>query len=136
MMVDINKISNALTFITNNSMLWIEQVKYDEKYFGNIWINLRLSKEIDIIFIRDKGDFWCEIGRDKETFLLEDVCNVLGIKDTIECSEFIDMIYLTSYIIIKYSAKIQEGFNDKNFKTTQKKVSEYATNRALRKFNL
>lgn len=134
-MDELNKITEALTNLTNNSKLKIIQMKYDEKRFRNIWIKLKLSKEIEVLFIRDKGDFWCEIGRKQEFFLLEDVFHVIGIKNIKKSQSFIEMIRLTSIIIIKHSARIEDVFNDTNFKATQKVVSEYASNRMLGKFN-
>ena len=134
-MDDINQIKNTLTTLTNNnSVLEVDKIKYDEKNFGNYLVIIKLRKTIDILFIKDKGDFWCEIGRNNDKFFIEDFFTVVGINPIKTPQKFADMITETSTEIIKHLAKIEEAFNDTNFKVTNKKVVEYAAIRTLGRF--
>jgi hypothetical protein len=41
----------------------IQEINYSEEYFGNFVIKLTKANSFNIRFLRDRGQVWCEIGR-------------------------------------------------------------------------
>jgi hypothetical protein len=127
-------VRNALNELTYDGTFQIEQIIYDEKYFGNVLAVLKSNMKVDIRFTRDRGNFWCEIGQTGEWYFIEDVFCVIGIKSAIKNNEFLDMIADTSKIIKINSKKIFSAFDTKNSQNTKSKIKTFAINRAMGMF--
>lgn len=129
-----NIIKEALNELTKDGTFQIDHIDYDEKNFGNIIAVLKSKNQLDIRFIRDKGDFWCEIGQSGQWYFIEDVCVFIGIAFANNSSDIADYIKITADIINANKIRIFEVFDTKNSKNTQAKLKALATQRALKMF--
>ena len=57
-----NIIKNAVLKSSKNKKFKICDLKIDDKNFGNVFLLLELNEKIQIKFVKDRGDQWCELG--------------------------------------------------------------------------
>lgn len=128
-------VKNALNTLTNTGNFGVDRVYYDEKNFGNIIAVLTSSnKQVDIRFIKDRGEFWCEVGQAGQWYFIEDVCTFIGISVVNKSNDFIDYIAEIANIIKANMNQILQAFDTKNLKDTQIKIKALATKRAMGMF--
>lgn len=125
---------NALNTLTNDGTFYIDQIDYDEKNFGNIYIVLSSNNQVDIRFIKDRGVFWCEVGQAGEWYFIEDVFTFIGVPVVSKSNNLIDFIAEMATLIKRNITKIFQAFNAKNSKDTQMKIRALATKRAMGMF--
>lgn len=127
-------VNNAVYELTHDNDFYISHVKYDEDNFGNISIMLCSTNQIKLRFIKDRGNFWCELSMNDEWFYIEDIFQIIGIEFIDSSNDFIDFITKTS-VSIKYNLqKIIKAFNHNNYKLTIKKIKLLQLNRAQNLF--
>jgi hypothetical protein len=131
-----DSITNAVMSLTSDSTFSVSQLVIDEKNFGNIITTLKSTYEIDVRFIKDKGDYWSEIGHLNEWYFLEDVFFAIGIRAIPSGTDFVEMIANSSTSIKDNLPLIIKSFDDKNSKETQAKIKAIATKRVMNMFNL
>jgi hypothetical protein len=118
--------------LTRDTEFQTAQIICDNKKFGNILVLLKSSLNIDIRFIKDRGDFWCEIGQDRDWFFVEDVFLATGISDRFEQSDFFTMATSIMEIIESNKIMISSAFNITNIKGTYEKIKKIAKERFLK----
>lgn len=124
----------AVEALTIDGTFHIDRIEYDEKNFGNVLAVLNSKNQVDIRFIKDRGDFWCEVGQTGEWYFIEDVFTLIGIAFVRKSSDFIDFTTEISALIEKAKPHIFNAFNAKNSKDTQSKIKALATKRAMGMF--
>jgi hypothetical protein len=129
-------IRNALKVLTSDGTFQIDRINYDEKNFGNVFAILNSNNQVDIRFIKDRGDFWCEVGQGGEWYFIEDVFSLIGVAVANKSSDFIDFTAEMSALIRKNVTQIFQAFNSKNSKDTQSKIKALAIKRAMGMFKL
>lgn len=112
----------------------LKKYDYDEKDFGNFCMEFTSSKQVDIRFIRDRGTFWCEVGRDGEWYFIEDVFRLIGTDFIAEKSEVNEFLSYMSVILIKNITEVMNLFDAQNIADTHVKIKKIATERALGMF--
>jgi hypothetical protein len=120
------KVKDAVRILTSGRLFYIEQIIYDKENFGNIDVVLK-SADINIRFIRDRGDVWCQLGipdQKKEWFFLEDVLTIIGIQVEPFDNEIFEMMTKLSKIISDNIDLITQAFNKNNFYATRRKLKE------------
>jgi len=133
-MITTEKIKRALNELTNNGEFYVNKIKLDKKNFGDICVILHSKGEIDIRFIKDKGEYWCEIGKNGEWFFIEDVLLAIGIKDIRENNGFLDMLDQSSMLIIKNREEIFCKFNPRYYENTRSEIKAIAIKRKMDMF--
>lgn len=129
-------IMNALDVLINDGTFQIDRIYYDEKDFGNICVVLSSNKQINIRFINDRGEFWCEIGYAGEWYFAEDVFTLIGVVSVSKNPDMINYIQEVAALIKKNMPAIFQVFNEKYVKDTQIKIKTLATKRATEMFKL
>ena len=127
-------VKNALNALTNDGTFYINQIDYDEKNFGNIYVVLSSNNQVDIRFIKDRGVFWCEVGQAGEWYFIEDVFTFVGVSVANKSNDLTDFIAEMATLIKSNISKIFQAFNAKNSKDTQIKIKSLATKRAMGMF--
>ena len=127
-------VKNALNAFTNDGTFYINQIDYDEKNFGNIYVVLSSNNQVDIRFIKDRGVFWCEVGQAGEWYFIEDVFTFVGVSVANKSNDLTDFIAEMATLIKSNISKIFQAFNAKNSKDTQIKIKSLATKRAMGMF--
>ncbi len=129
-------IRNSLNILTSDGTFHIDRIGYEERNFGNAFVVLNSKNQVDIRFIKDKGDFWCEIGQTGEWYFIEDVFAFIGVTFVNSSTDFISFTAETATLIKKNIPQIFQAFNTNNSKDTHSKVKALATKRAFGMFNL
>ena len=129
-------IKNALKVLTSDGTFQIDQINYYEKSFGNAIAVLKSNSRVDARFIKDRGDFWCEIGQAGDWYFIEDVFSFVGVTGIAKSGDFVDFITETSTIIKKNLTPIFKAFDAKHSKDTKSKIKEMATKRAMEMFGI
>lgn len=128
--------SKALDDLLRYSDFSISGIDYSEKNFGNTYIVLSSVYQVDLRFIRERGVFWCEIGKAGEWFFLEDILTLLGITELESSSEFMEFAEKVSKLVKRNLSQITNLFTESNFLTTKINIKKIATERAKGMFGL
>jgi len=129
-----NIIRDDLKELTKSGTFWIDRIDYDEKNFGNVVATLRSNSQVNVRLIKDKGNFWCELGQSEQWYFIEDVCALIGVASAINSSDFTDYTKKTAEVINSNITLIFEAFSAKNSKATQVNIKKIAAKRALGMF--
>lgn len=127
-------IENALITLTKDRTFYITQIDFNKENFGNYHVVLSSHNRVGIRFIRDRGIFWCELGRDEKWYFIEDVFNLIGVTITNKNNDFIDFIVEMATLIQKNIPQIFLVLSEKNFRDTQINIKALATKRAMEMF--
>ena len=87
-----NIIENAVLKSSKNKKFKICDLKIDDKNFGNVFLLLELNEKIQIKFVKDRVDQWCELGDFHEWFPIENVFEKIKIDEEIKTTDFIFLI--------------------------------------------
>lgn len=120
--------------LTDKGKFSLKKYDFDEKYFGNFCIELTSTNQVNIRFIRDRGTFWCEVGRDGEWYFIEDVFRLIGtdyVADKSEVNEFLSYMLV---MLIKNINEVMNLFDIQNIADTHVRIKKIATERALGMF--
>ncbi len=128
------KIRIALNTLTNDGTFYVDRINYDEKGFGNIYVVLKSTNQVDIRFIKDRGVFWCEVGQAGEWYFIEDVFTLIGVPIVNKSNDLIDFIAEMATLIKRNIPQIFQVFDVKNLEDTQIKIKALATKRAMGMF--
>lgn len=120
--------------LTDKGKFLLKNYDFDEKHFGNFCIELTSSNQVNIRFIRDRGTFWCEVGRDGEWYFIEDVFRLIGTDYVAEKSEVNEFLSYMSVMIIKNITEVMNLFDVQNIADTHVRIKKIATERALGMF--
>jgi len=129
-------IINALKVLTSDGTFRVDRIEYNEKNFGNVFAVLNSNNQVDIRFVKDRGDFWCEVGQAGEWYFIEDVFAFIGVTVANKSGDFIDFTAEMSAFIKKNITQIFQAFNANNSKETQSKIKTLAIKRAMGMFKL
>lgn len=129
-------IKKALDVLLRDSTFQIDRIDYDEKNFGNIYVVLSSNELIYIRFIKDRGEFWCEIGNAGEWYFAEDVFAVIDVVYVSKNTDIINYITEIATLIKENILSIIQVFSEKYVKDTQIKIKKLAIKRAMEMFNL
>lgn len=133
-MVDKKTLVSDLVELTDHGYFLIKKIDFDEENFGNFCIELNSNNQVSIRFIRDKGTFWCEVGKNDEWYFIEDVFSLFGLDTSVEKSDVREFLKYMSKLLSLNTTKILNVFDAKNYEETQFKVKKIATERALKMF--
>lgn len=133
-MSDKESLINNIAELTGEGLFSIKKFDFDEKNFGNFCIDLTSSKQVSIRFIRDRGTFWCEVGRDGEWYFIEDVFCLIGTDFVAEKSEVYEYLRYMSGLLLKNISQIMNVLDAKNFDDTHVNIKKIATERVSRMF--
>ena len=134
-MVDESTIKNALVRVMEYGHFSIKQIKFDEINFGNICIELVSSNHVELRFIRDKGTFWCELGKNGEWYFIEDVFTLIGIDTPVKKDdEIVEFLMYMSNLIANSITCIFSAFDEKKLNETKIRIKTIATERAICNF--
>jgi hypothetical protein len=128
-------IRDALKELTKSGTFWIDRIDYDEKNFGNVVAVLRSNSQVNVRFIKDKGNFWCELWQSEQWYFIEDVCALIGVAFAINSSDFADYTKKTAEMINTNITLIFETFSERNSKVKQVNIQKIAAKRALEMFH-
>ena len=126
---------NALTILIQEGTFWIVRIEYDQRNFGNICVMLRSKNQVDIRFVKDRSDFWCELGHLGEWYFVEDVFALIGVVCSIRSNDLYEFMEKVAFAIKYNATRIFDAFATDNFPSTQTKIKEMATKRAMNIFN-
>lgn len=129
-------IRNALDVLISDGTFQIDRIDYDEKNFGNMYVVLSSNKQVYIRFIKDRGEFWCEIGHAGEWYFAEDVFTLIGVVCISKNTDIINYITKIAALIKENKPSIFQAFNEKYAKDSQIRIKTLATKRAMRMFKL
>jgi len=129
-------LTNALDILLRDSVFRISGIDYNEKDFGNTYVVLSSNYQVDIRFIKERGVFWCEIGKAGVWFFLEDIFTLLGITDLDSSTEFVEFIEKMAKLLRSNLSQIIKLFDESSFLTTKITIKEIATKRAKEMFGL
>ena len=108
----------------------IQEINYSEEHFGNFVIKLAKANSFNIRFLRDRGQVWCEIGRNSNWMQLEDVLTVVGAKFEFDQNDdYCRIIKLISSTIHDWFTLLNKALEDNNCKATIKQVEQMKQNR-------
>ena len=83
--------------------LELEELVFQE---GVVVLGANYLKKIQIKFIKDRGDQWCELGNFHEWFPIENVFKKIKIDEEIKTTDFIFLITRTLDLVDKNFEKI------------------------------
>lgn len=126
----------ALDVLLHNDVFHLEQISYDKQGFGNICVTLNSKELINIRFIKDRGQFYCEIGYEGEWYLLEDVFAIIGETFEVNKDEFYDFVANVSFLIESNLSHILKIFSPLNVEKTQLKLKEIEITRTRRLYDV
>lgn len=129
--MNIEDIRNALDVLISDGTFQIDRIDYDERNFGNIYVVLSSNKRIYVRFIKDRGEFWCEIGHAGEWYFAEDVFTLIGVASVSKNTDLINYIQEMVALIKANITSVFQAFSEKNVKNTQIKIKTLATRRAM-----
>jgi len=135
-MITEDMLTYALDTLIRDSDFCISGTDYNEKNFGNTYILLSSVYQVDLRFIRERGVFWCEIGKEGEWFFLEDIFTLLGITELDKSTEFIIFIEKMAKLLRGNLNQLRKLFDESSFFTTKIMINEIATKRAKEMFGL
>ncbi|MGB7606758.1 MAG: hypothetical protein WBL93_14905 [Lutisporaceae bacterium] len=124
-------ILNSLKVLTSDGTFRVNRIEYNEKNFGNVFAILNSNNQVDIRFVKDRGDFWCELSQAGEWYFIEDVFALIGVAVVNKSGDFIDFTAEMSALIKMNITQIFQAFNVNNSKDTQSKVKVLATKRVM-----
>ena len=133
-MSDKETLIKSIYKLTDKGTFTIKKFDFDEKNFGNFCIELTSNKQVNIRFLRDRGTVWCEVGREGDWFLVEDVFKLIGIDFVSDKSEVNDFLNYISVLFIKNFSEVMIILDAKNIADTRVKIKKIATERALEMF--
>lgn len=120
----------ALNDLVQYHKFEIQEMHYSEEHFGNFVIDLVKTNSFKIRFIRDRGQVWCELGRNSDWMQLEDVLNVIGARFEYDQSDdYCRIIKLISSTIHDRFDLLDKALDDNNCKATIKQVEQMKRNR-------
>jgi hypothetical protein len=127
-------IQSALAELTVDSDFNIDRIDYAEKSFGNMYILLKSSKQVNIRFVKDRGTLFCSIGYANKWYFIEDVFYAIGRTFLNKNTEFTDYIATASSLIKSNIVQIFHAFNDEKLDTTLKKIEISSMKRVAERF--
>ena len=136
-----NRIKSAVEVLTTDNLFQIVQIKYDEKVFGNVLVLLTAyfkSININIRFILDRGDFYCDMGlsmQPKEWFLLSDILTAIGVDTKPDVACFLECISRTSKVIKQNLLLLVQAFDKQHAFDTLTKIKEIEAERVKNMLN-
>ena len=126
-----NEVKDALIELIKDGTFIIEQIVYDEKNFGNVIVEISSYKNLNIRFVKDRGDIWCELEKFNEWFWIDDIFAVLGVQTKQIEKDVIGAISNIAAQIKENLPSIFKAFDEENIKDTKKKIKNVATNRVM-----
>ena len=125
---------NALSVLTVDGTFFIKKIEYDEKAFGNIYIQVNSKGKIGLCFTRDRGEFFCYIVRAGQWYDAEDVFGVLNIDiDPPEKHvEFFDYVAAIANLLKENWNELRCAFGIRNAKRTKTKLKALEAQRAIK----
>ena len=126
-----SQVKSALTELINDGTFEIKKIVYDDKNFGNSIVEICSYKNLNIRFVKDKGDVSCEIGKFGEWYWIDDVFSIIGVKARQIEKDMIDAISNTSAQIKPNLPSVFKVFDEKNISVTKKKLKSVATKRVM-----
>ena len=129
-----NEVKNALAELTNDGTFKIKQLVYDDKNFGNVIVEISSYNNLNIRFVKDRGDISCELGKFDEWFWIDDVFSVLGVQTKQIEKDIIDFISNISVQIKQNLPGIFKAFDEYNIKNTKSKIKDIAIKRVMGQF--
>jgi hypothetical protein len=104
-------LDSILDILTKDETFQILKIKYDKEDCGNIFVLIKSSNDINIKFVRNRGNFLCKVGCDDKWHFQEDLSSIIKSKEIIDCTTFIDYINETSSAIKNNFASIVDFFD-------------------------
>lgn len=135
-MSDKESLIENIVELTDKGSFSLQKFDFDEKNFGNFCIVFTSSKKVNVRFIRDRGTFWCEVGRDGEWYFIEDIFRLIGKDFAIEKNEVNDFLSYTSGMIIENITEVMNVFDSQTKTDIHVKIKKIATERALGMFKI
>jgi len=129
------EIRDAVAEVTGDGLFEITHIIYDEKNFGNVLVQLKSNAKINVRFIKDRGDVWCEIGLAEEWFIVEDVLTVIGVQIDSKGKELVEVIAKTTHVIKENFVQIRGAFDKEHLSETTSTLKELATKRMMSLFS-
>lgn len=126
--------NNLLNILTFDESFIIDEIKMDEKCFGNVLLLLH-SDDFKIKFVSEKNNFWCEIGKN-DLYFIEDVFSLLNIKSQFTNVIFEEYISNIAIVIREKYQELVDLFLPENFSDSEKKLKEIGVLRAKKMFGI
>jgi len=130
-----NTIMNTLNVFTADSAFCVNAINYDERSFGNIYIEMHSCNQVGVRIINDRGVFWCEVGKSGEWHFIEDVFKVFDIEIKSVSLDFIAYLIETANLLNTNIDKVHQAFDDENIEVTKAKVKAIAIKRVAENFS-
>lgn len=121
------RIREALVELVGSSIFKFTSMIYDEKFFGNVLVDLTSDVGINVRCIRDRGDAWCELAslkHPKELFGLYDVMAVLGIPIEPRKRDVVEAVGYALGVFENNRERITDAFGDEHYPETKSKLVE------------
>lgn len=100
------------------------QIIYNERNFGNMFININDKNGIVMNFISDRNECRVEIGTRKEMYLLQDVLEVLQIDDSIGGDDLLTLVDRFLQIYDRENTKFLKAFSSATRKLTRSRIKK------------
>lgn len=127
-------INNSLAQLVSNGSFRVEQFIYDEEAFGNVFILLKSNDIFEVRFIKDRGDYWCQVGQLGKWYFFEDVATILSMEIMTTNTDYLNFITETLTIIKNNLNLINKAFGTEHSTTTHNKLKNLAKNKAKEMF--
>ena len=105
-----NTIEKTVLKSSKNKIFEICDLKIDNENFGNIFLLIEANGKIQVKFIKDRGDCWCELGKFKQWVFIENIFNRIKIDEEFKKKDFISLITRVLYLIDKNFDRIVMSF--------------------------